>query len=57
MYMKLIFSFIATVILVSGLNSHAQSINRMVIGTTGSVLMEKGYYLNQTVGEAFSSKL
>lgn len=47
-------SFIAVLILVMGINSHAQSINRMVIGSTGSVMMENGYYLNQTVGEAFS---
>jgi hypothetical protein len=46
--------FIAVIFMTLGANTYAQSIDRMVISSTGFALMEDGYYLNQTVGEAFS---
>lgn len=52
--MRTLAIIISIIILAVGLNSHAQSLSRTVIGSIGFAGIEDEYYLNQTVGEAFS---
>lgn len=54
MYMRNSAIILSLAIMLISLNTMAQSVDRMVIGSGGTYMTEKGYYLNQTIGEAFS---
>ena len=52
--MKLAVHILGLGTLLFSLNTYSQSLSRSIVAITGEGFSQKGYYLNQTIGEAFS---